>query len=179
MKHFYFVRHGQSVANAEKLIADANSPLAPLGILQVKETTKILKSLNIDLIISSPMIRAIQTAETIADSIGYDKSNILIVDELRERGLGDLENKPKTQNSRWYFDTAESYGMETHQALYERMKKAINRIEDLAKDSKNILLSGHSISGDMLRLVSDKKTDFSHLANYELTENAGYFELNI
>jgi len=179
MEHLYFIRHGQSVANSEKIIADAFSPLTPTGISQAAETAVLLKPLNIALIFSSPLLRARQTAETVADVIGLDKSKITVIDDLRERGLGELENKPKTQESRWYFDTSEGYGIETHEELYERMKKALNEIRVLSKITSNILISGHSISGDMLRLITDNKSDFSRLADYELTKNAGYFELNV
>ncbi|MDP1706272.1 MAG: histidine phosphatase family protein [bacterium] len=179
MDHLYFVRHGQSVANANKIIADADSLLTQLGLSQAKEAAGLLKSLDIDLIISSPMTRAKETAEVIAESIGYDKSKILTIDDLKERGLGDLENEPKNQESRWYFDTANGLGMETHQELCFRMKRVLTYVLETYRDYSNILISGHSISGDMLRLISDNKSDFTLLADYELTKNAGYFELNI
>jgi len=47
MEHLYFIRHGQSVANSEKIIADAFSPLTPTGISQAAETAVLLKPLNI------------------------------------------------------------------------------------------------------------------------------------
>lgn len=179
MKRLYFVRHGQSQANLEKLIANFDSRLTLLGISQAKDTANKLIGLGIDKIFSSPMPRAQKTAETIADSIGFDKSEIVVIDDLKERGLGELEGKPKGQESRWYFDTSEGYGIETHKDLQFRMLKALKQIESLCSDSDNALVVGHSISGDMLRFITDKKSDFSSLADYELTPNAGFFELNI
>lgn len=179
MKRYYFIRHGQSQANSEKVIAQASSPITPLGISQIKEVALKLARLNIDLIISSPMTRAMQTAETIAESIGYDKSKIVTINELRERGLGELEGNPKSQESRWYFDTPSGYGIETHIELYNRTKTALQEIITMGKNYSNILIVGHSISGDMLQLITDNKTDFSLLADYELTQNAGFFKLNL
>lgn len=179
IKHFYFIRHGQSQANSEKTIAQASSPITSLGISQAKEVAFKLARLNIDLIVSSPMTRAIQTAETIAESIGYGKSKIVTINELRERGLGELEGNPKGRESRWYFDTPNGYGIETHVELYDRIKIALQKIIILGKNYSNILIVGHSISGDMLRLITDNKTDFSLLADYELTQNAEFFELNL
>lgn len=179
MNHLYFVRHGQSQANLEKNIATFDSPLTEIGISQAKDTAKKLIGFKIDTIFSSPMLRAKQTAEAIAESLGFDKSNIVVVEELKERGLGELEENPKGQDSRWYFDTAEGYQIETHLELLARMKRALKQIESLSVNSKNVLIVGHSISGDMLRFITDKKSDFSSLADYELTPNAGYFELNV
>ena len=125
------------------------------------------------------MLRARQTAEAIAESLGFDESSIVVVDELKERSLGELEGKSKTHESRWYFDTPDGYGMETHTELYERVKVALSKIESMSINSENVLIVGHSISGDMMRFVTDKKSDFSFLVDYELTPNAGFFELKI
>ena len=179
MKHLYFIRHGQSQANLDKIIATPDSPLTALGVSQAKETANRLLSFSIDKIFSSPMARAKQTAEVIADSMGFDKSKIVTINELRERGFGELEGKPKDYESRWYFDTSDGFGIETHQELYGRMKNALKRIKELNTDSSNVLIVGHSVSGDMLRFVADKKQDFSSLADYELTPNAGLFELKV
>jgi broad specificity phosphatase PhoE len=114
-QHFYFIRHGQSVANSQRVIAGPDSPLSALGISQAKEAAELLRSKNIDLIISSPMTRTMQTAEIIAEFINYEKSKIVVINELAERGFGDLANQPKTHEGIWYFATPEGFNMETHQ----------------------------------------------------------------
>ena len=179
MKHLYFIRHGQSQANLDKIIATPDSPLTALGVSQAKETANRLLSFSIDKIFSSPMPRARQTAEVIADSIGFDKSKIVTMNELRERGFGELEGKSKDHESRWYFDIPDGLGIETHNELHGRMKNALNQIMDMSTNSSNILIIGHSVSGDMLRFIADKKLNFSALADYELTPNAGFFELKV
>lgn len=103
MIDFIFVRHGQSKANAEKVIADANSPLTEAGIEQARKTGMEVKDKEITLIVCSPYLRAQQTAETIAGELGIDLAHIKIMDELQERGLGVLEDNPKTQDGLWYF----------------------------------------------------------------------------
>ena len=95
-----FVRHGQSVANKEGIIADKTYPLKEDGLLQIKETAnELLKDIEkIDLIISSPYIRAVQTAEVFADECN-NHPEIIMCESLRERGLSELEGKPKTYDS--------------------------------------------------------------------------------
>lgn len=65
----YFIRHGQSEFNAayqgdvDPLIFDA--PLTKLGFEQATEARKTVSDLNITRVITSPLTRAIQTAQTI------------------------------------------------------------------------------------------------------------------
>ncbi len=47
MSEFIFVRHGQSRANLDKIIADRNSPLTALGYEQAKQTGINLKGFGI------------------------------------------------------------------------------------------------------------------------------------
>ena len=166
MNHLYFIRHGQSRGNAESFVADASSHLTPLGVTQAEKSGQELKSLSIDLIVSSPMTRARQTAETISEQIGLSKEKIVILEELRERGLGGLENKPKEKTSEWYFETAEGFGMETLEELRRRMKIALEKVKVLATDFENVLLVGHSISGGVL-------------ANVREMGNAEYLEIKL
>jgi broad specificity phosphatase PhoE len=179
MPHFYFIRHGQSVANSQKIIATASSPLSSLGISQAQAAATALKSKNIDLILSSPLTRAKQTAELIAESIGYEKSKIKVITELAERDFGDLKNQPKNHESPWYFTAPAGFNMETHQELTDRMKRALVLIKNLSKNSTNILIVGHAVSGEMLRLITENETEFPNAENYEQIKNAEYLELNI
>lgn len=66
------VRHGQSVKNLIGLFTDeANDfPLTSKGQKQAKEAGEILKKHDVDLILTSPVLRAKQTAEIISKNIG-------------------------------------------------------------------------------------------------------------
>jgi len=79
---FYFVRHGQSEANAARLIADSTPKLTKLGREQAIETANSLKDIKITKILTSPLIRARQTAEIIASELGLHVGDIEVVDEL-------------------------------------------------------------------------------------------------
>ena len=70
----YFLRHanaGQSKANPTQ---DAKRPLDKEGIEQCGYVGRVLASLDVqvDVIISSPLKRATQTASLVANEIGYD-----------------------------------------------------------------------------------------------------------
>lgn len=174
---FIFVRHGQSHANASGLIADANSPLTEKGIEQARKTGYEIIDKNIKLIICSPYLRAQQTAETIAGEIGIDLAHIMIIDELRERGLGELENNPKQHDGLWYFLDEETTGIETRKELLTRMTDCMSKIRDLS--SKGIVLVvGHAISGFYLQQAAKGVNDIHKMESPELMSNADFVEVN-
>ena len=61
----YIVRHGQITNNALKLYATSDEDLTEIGIKQAEELREKIKDMNIDIIISSPWIRAKHTTEII------------------------------------------------------------------------------------------------------------------
>ena len=66
MKTIYFVRHGESEGNAGPFLASPTSPLTEKGIQQAKFIANRAKKLPFELIISSAMTRAKETAEEIS-----------------------------------------------------------------------------------------------------------------
>jgi len=134
--------------------------------------------MGITLIVSSPFLRAQQTAETIAGELSIDLAHIQILDELRERSLGSVEGKPKEHDSSWYYeDHTTIEGLETRQALFNRMKVAIEKIKVLSKSNK-ILVTGHAISGYFLLQVAAGKTlEESTMLSSEVA-NADYVVVN-
>ncbi len=70
---FYFVRHGQSVANARGAIQGRDeSPLSEQGKIQARRAGTWLRGQGITTIYSSPQQRTRQTAEIIADVCSRD-----------------------------------------------------------------------------------------------------------
>lgn len=76
----YLVRHGEAFTKEE----DSERHLNRDGVNQCRLTGKALKRLDtpIDLIISSPKLRARQTAEIIAEEVGYSKKEIKTTETL-------------------------------------------------------------------------------------------------
>jgi len=78
----YFVRHGQSIANANNIRQKDDTPLTDLGLRQAQFVAKRLAKIPVDLIIASPHTRARQTAETISKEL---KKDIIYSDLFVER----------------------------------------------------------------------------------------------
>lgn len=178
MSSFIFVRHGQSQANADSVIADAHSPLTEAGIEQARKTANEVRDFKITHIACSPYIRAQQTAETIAGELGIDIAHIKIIDELQERGLGVLEDKPKQQDGLWYFTDDSSEGIEPSQKLLERMQHCLSTIRQLSQDN-NLLVVGHAIAGFYLLQVAAGKSSVKDFEPASKMSNADYLEVDL
>lgn len=94
INNIYFVRHGESEANVAKIFAGQreDSPLTQKGRDEAVIAAKkfIQQGLVIDKIVSSPLVRALETAKIIADVIGSDSLQIEVNAGLSEYDMGQL-----------------------------------------------------------------------------------------
>ena len=173
---FIFVRHGQSQANADGIIAGAHAKLTQNGIEQARTTANEVKGLGIKFVACSPYLRAQQTAETIAGVLGIDLNHIKIVEELRERGLGELEGNPKNHPGPWYTQ-ADAPTLETKQHLLDRMNDALYKLAALADGAGRLLVVGHAISGFYLVEAAKGIRTVSKIGDDAQLGNADYVEI--
>lgn len=85
----YLVRHGQSAGNVEgRFGGHSPTPLSELGEKQAEVTAEALAKERIELIYSSDLLRAVQTASPLAERLGIP---IHKTAAFRERHVGVLE----------------------------------------------------------------------------------------
>lgn len=179
MTKIIFVRHGQSEGNANGFIADATTKLTEVGVEQAKATALKVKDKGITKIVCSPMIRAQQTAETIAAELGIDLAHIEVLPELKERGLGKVEGKPKDHESEWYLTNNEvNLGIEDRDELIKRMNSCLEKLSEIAR-TENVLAVGHAISGYYLAEVAEGKTKFDDFGPAQELLNADFIEIDL
>lgn len=138
----YIVRHGECNSNVLGIYNYKSEDLNEKGIKQAKFLKEQIKSIEFDAIFSSPLIRAIHTAEIINNG----DLDIIIDERLRERESGLLEGKPTNTTDRedyWDYYSKTNYGNE------ERIPDLFNRVKDFleelkAKDFKSVLIVAHS-----------------------------------
>ena len=148
----YVTRHGQTEWNAlGKLQGRKDIELNEVGIEQAEKLKNKLKNEKIDLIISSSLKRARETAKIINKEFNVD---IFEDRRLIERGYGDLEGitkielkEMKKKDSRIdeacnYIKNISMYNMETMQDLCKRIYEFLDEITQKYKN-KNILLVTH------------------------------------
>ncbi|ARM75015.1 2,3-diphosphoglycerate-dependent phosphoglycerate mutase [Acidianus manzaensis] len=135
-----FIRHGFAISNQQKILSHDNNvfPLTEEGEKQAKSVAKELKNLNISKIYTSPVLRAYQTARIIGNELGL----IPIVDDrLRERYLGELNNKKFDPNDHWKLKMIkgqiEIKGLENWISMQKRMIEFVNSV----KDDKDVIVA--------------------------------------
>ena len=84
------VRHGETDWNWERrLQGHTDNPLNTAGRAQARKAGRLLAADHWDVVVSSPLLRAEQTADHIADAVGLQPAGT--VPELIERDYGSAE----------------------------------------------------------------------------------------
>ncbi|OYX40877.1 hypothetical protein B7Y94_05985 [Candidatus Saccharibacteria bacterium 32-49-12] len=156
----YLARHGQDVDNANGVLnGHRDLPLTDVGLAQAAEVANKIKDAGLvfDIIISSPLSRAYQTAQIIAEVNGLSAPKIM--NELIERDFGIMTGKHYSQVAEicgndvfetetiTYFLSPE--GAESFPALMERAAKLLAHLEENYPDA-SILLVTHGDFGKMI-----------------------------
>ena len=102
----YFLRHGESTANLLSVFSNSGwkHPLTERGVEQAHAASRALAGISVDRVYSSPVMRAVQTAQILAGSHGVP---IEIVEALREWSVGIYEG------------TADPAGWELHRRVQD------------------------------------------------------------
>lgn len=141
----YIVRHGQTNNNLNGIIQGiSDTPLNDNGINQAKELKEKIKDVKFDLVISSPLQRAKQTAEILNDS----KAELICDNRIIERNAGDFEGKDHNQydlGNVWDYklNTDLDAHVEKVQDLFKRANDFLSDIKNKYQD-KTILIVSHS-----------------------------------
>ena len=90
----YIVRHGETRSNTEGMMQGwTDDPLNKKGIELAAITGREMKGIHFDGCISSPLLRARQTAEILLRESGNEAVPILFDDRIKEINMGDWEGK--------------------------------------------------------------------------------------
>lgn len=138
----YIVRHGEVLHNALKIYNNENEDLNENGVKQAEELKEKIKNIDYDIIISSPLVRAIHTAEI----ININNKEIIIDNRLEERNPGSLSGQPLEVTNReeyWNYNTEIQYG--TSENIKDFVKRVYDFLDELKnKDYENVLIVAHS-----------------------------------
>ena len=142
---WFLVRHGETDWNRNEInMGQSDIPLNETGKAQAEKAAQILKKEKVDLIISSDLSRAKETAEIIAAATG---AKLVIDKRLRERHMGFTEGMPIKERNEKHGDLFPVYdktyeGGETFQEVEQRTVEAfIHHKKD--HQYKNVVLVSH------------------------------------
>ena len=137
-----FVRHGETDTNVaiENGLSSGedDAALNQNGFCQARATAELLRSYDFDIIISSPLKRAVQTAELINE---YHGAKMILENDLQERMCGfvgtDIWNRLFD-----YDDAIEIPGVEKLDDFVHRVSVVIEKIKVFQGDN-NVLVVAH------------------------------------
>lgn len=164
----------ESEANLKHVFAGQkdNSILTEKGREQAKGEGQKIKELGlrIDAVVSSPLIRAYDTAKIVAEVIGHSK-DIIIDERITEYDMGSLTGTPMHQISSKMLVSAQN--AEDPKSFYDRVQFAL---KDWNTKEGNILLVSHAGVG---RIIETIKTNGDPTLFYDLPAypNASVIEL--
>ncbi len=165
-KNKYFVmRHGEAENNAKNIYSsDRNkNHLTEKGKSQVHETVEHLKNTclrrqeKITQIFCSPFLRTRETADIVAEKIGFPKENIIIDERLHELEFGEFGERPVQdywdfmEGKTWTFDT-KIPGGESFQDGKRRFGEFLYDIDQKYKN-ETILIVSHGLSLELIPAV--------------------------
>jgi broad specificity phosphatase PhoE len=143
IEQLILVRHGETEENAAGIAQGWNhGTLSDLGKQQVLRLAERVARMQPNALFSSPLGRALATAQAIADATGLE---IRTLDALREVRLGTWEGRSYLEIRR---DDAENYqrwrddpgsacpGGESHNDVLRRMEEAFETIESSANGQR-------------------------------------------
>jgi probable phosphoglycerate mutase len=180
MLRLILVRHGQTDANLHRVLqGQSDGALNATGLQQAEALARHLKDFPIDQIISSPLIRARDTAAAIAR---YHNLQVSTEDLLREWNCGQLDGVPaevfrkKLQESDGPLSLFRPEGGETLLEVRQRAAEFLGRLT--ANDqSQTVLVCTH---GDFMRaLMSVLRQIDMEQASEIYFENASYSILEL
>lgn len=124
MTHLYLVRHGETEWNAARRVQGSTDiPLNDTGRAQARRTGRLLSTRRWDAIVASPLSRAFETAEIIADEIGLPRP--LTLDALVERRYGEAEGLDYATIEERFPGGAPVPGREDRDSVAERVFAAL------------------------------------------------------
>ena len=148
-----FIRHGQSIGNATKtILGHTDLDLTDQGYLQSNITAERLKNEKIDVIYSSDLIRAYNTAVPNAKMRNLP---ILTSKNLREMYIGDWENQKADEIiAKWgrevfvgqWHDNFGLFQFPEGESIKDGGYRFYNEVLDIAKKNsgKTILITSHA-----------------------------------
>lgn len=175
--HLYVARHGQTQWNLEnKVCGRTDLPLTEEGWKQAWLLAERTKDLQIDVIISSPMLRARQTAEPAAELHGLE---ILVDDRLIEQDYGIYEGVSRFDEGFLSNKRHFAYRYPGGESMMDVAHRIYSLLDELRQKyvGKNILLVCHGGVCRCVRTYFEDMTNEDYFHYSEENANIRTYEL--
>ena len=163
----YIVRHGETKANKQGYVQGwTDVPLNENGRILAELTGRGMKSIRFDHCISSPLIRAKETAEILLRESGNSVS-VSFDDRIKEMNFGSFEgiSVRDEQVAQFLKDPVVDFKIPGGESIQEVMKRTQEFLKELIArdDDKTYLVSTHGCAlRAMLNFLYENQDDYWH-----------------
>lgn len=166
--NLYVVRHGQTIWNVERRVQGISDiPLTEKGKEEAKELQNLISTLNIDVVISSPLERARETAKILVNGTLPINTD----DRIKERDWGMNEGALIDTVDRWdCWDVILNTKVQNIECIQDFMYRVSNFIEEIKiryKD-KNVLVVTHSAVSRVIHYLLGTIPEDSNLSRIDI-----------
>lgn len=190
-KDFYIFRHGQSTYNVDGRIQGQtnDSVLTDLGKSQALKLGEKLKGRGIEVIISSPLTRAMQTAEMVNKNLNvpvvadehFIEVDVGIVEGMAYKDVmkqyKDIFDKLHSTNLKDNFDVCYPQG-ETKRQVRQRMLNGLNNWCHCVNNYKIMAVSSHGIALSQISSALGQRFDnIENCAVLHIAEDNGHWKI--
>jgi broad specificity phosphatase PhoE len=142
----YLLRHGQTERNRRRTLQGrSDSPLNEQGRAEAREAARRLSGVRFDRVLSSPLVRAVETARIVAKD-----ADIAVDERLIEMDYGPYEgmslDAPAPEVLAFFADFAHVPAPAGMEQLADVVRRTGDFLEDLRATQGDVLVSTHAIA---------------------------------
>jgi len=159
---YFIMRHGQSEVNLTDTVNCTDrdiSPLTAIGRAQAQKSAQELKNLGITRVIASDFRRTRETAETVAEVIGFPKEKITYDPRLREFNVGEFEGRTWKEYLDFTHNQSDKFFFRAPggESLADVRQRAADFLYELENKFKNevVLIVTHDAAARMFFVVTE------------------------
>ncbi|WP_246942281.1 histidine phosphatase family protein [Bacillus pinisoli] len=153
MTTIYIIRHGETDWNAAgRLQGRVDIPLNNRGIGQAKECRDYLTQFDWDVVISSPLKRARQTAEIINEALQLP---LVLMEEFQEKFFGDAEGMT-SEERKVIFPNRSYTNQENSTDFHNRLLAGLTRINEKFAGKRVVLVAHGAVIHELFDLLSEE-----------------------
>lgn len=179
--NIYIMRHGETIWNHKGIIQGRSSNrLSNKGKEQVNIQSNNFKDIDFDLIISSPVFRAVQTSKIMQKN---QDCKVLKNEKITEIDQGVFAKRLKSsmteQDWKNYHSKSKEFGLETNDEIFLRVKSFAEEIKEKYKNKTILVVTHRAIAKLLLNILRNENRTHEELFNWDIFDNAEIHEVII
>ena len=148
VQRVYLARHGRTALNADgRLRGLSDPPLDEIGLAEAARLAEVLAARQPTVVVSSPLQRAVATAQAIATAAGVSTR---VDARFNDRDYGPQTGLPRVDVEQRYGSVDSAPGVESRELLTDRVCRAFFELVGEVDDGPLVLVSHDAVNSVLL-----------------------------